>query len=223
MNSEDIIIRKIPDILLEIKEYLQSIELLEIDKKHDDGRINSCFDETTILTKILQNPIFKDKINLPKHRMWYDFLIKDKDDIYIPVNIKSTTTETSDNIGNLSLCLYAYTNHEMDLFKNYTNGKIADILYKKLANQEYNNSTRDYYFIVVNKNNTKQIILNSMLGINIITPNINNLPFQVKWKNNKEPIYKDIESRVKQFIRSINSPNKNWQEKFLDNMRKLTI
>jgi hypothetical protein len=60
--------------------------------------------------------------------------------------------------------------------------KINNILYNKLKNKEYNkNNKKDYYFIILNKTNTDDIIINSIKGLIILTPNINNLPFQVCW------------------------------------------
>jgi hypothetical protein len=65
---------------------------------------------------------------------------------------------------------------------SYENGKMSNILYNKLKNKEYNkNNKKDYYFIILNKTNTDDIIINSIKGLTILTPNINNLPFQVCW------------------------------------------
>ncbi len=59
---------------------------------------------------------------------------------------------------------------------------MSNILYNKLKNKEYNkNNKKDYYFIILNKTNTDDIIINSIKGLTILTPNINNLPFQVCW------------------------------------------
>lgn len=90
-----------------------------------------------------------------------------------PVNIKTTSTLTNDNTGNLSMCVYSYTNENLNI---YENSKMCDILFNKIKNKEYNK--KDYYFIVINKNNSKDIIVNSLT---ILSPNINNLPFQICW------------------------------------------
>ena len=39
--------------------------------------------------------------------MWYDILAFDNMYNWIPINIKTTTTTTSDNTGNLAICVYA--------------------------------------------------------------------------------------------------------------------
>jgi len=45
---------------------------------------------------------------------------------------------------------------------------------EKLRNKQYN------------KNNLNDIIINSVKGLIHLTPNINNLPFQVCWDKNRE-------------------------------------
>ena len=71
------------------------------------------------------------------------------------------------------MCVYSYTNENLNI---YENSKMCDILFNKIKNKEYNK--KDYYFIVINKNNSKDIIVNSLT---ILSPNINNLPFQICW------------------------------------------
>lgn len=143
---------------------------------------------------------------------------------WIPINIKTTTTKTSDNIGNLSICVYAYTDEvlEINSEKSYENGKMSDILFHKLKNKQYNiNNKKDYYFIVLNKTNTTDIIVNSIKGLSILTSNINNLPFQVKWSNNKVFKYENINKRIKLFIDCLQKPKPSWTETFMSNIRTL--
>ena len=82
------------------------------------------------------------------------------------------------------MCVYSYTNENLNIYnkKSYENSKMSDILFNKIKNKEYNkNNKKDYYFIVINKNNSKDIIVNSLKGLTILSPNINNLPFQICW------------------------------------------
>ena len=120
--------------------------------------------------------------------MWYDILAFDYMYGWLPINIKTTTTITSDNTGNLAMCVYAYTNEILDIHrdKSYENGEMSVILYKKLRIKEINiNNKKDYYFIVLNKTDASDIIVNSVKGLTLFTPNINNLPFQVCWNKNR--------------------------------------
>ncbi len=44
----------------------------------------------------------------------------------------------------------------------------------------------DYYFLVINKNNTKDCFYTSLKRIKVLVPNGNNLPFQCDWSKNRE-------------------------------------
>lgn len=212
-------LKRLPLILYIIQYYLQSCSF-ECSYKNNDGRINSNIDEKIIINLLLKK--FSKKIIVAKKRMWYDILVFDSINGWLPVNIKTTTTLTCDNTGNLSMCLYSYTDEILDLNKNYNNGISSNIISKKLEKKEYNkNPKKDYYFIVINKNNTNDIIVNSIKGLNVLTPNINNLPFQICWKKNRTFTYKHINERVKNFIECIKKTKKSWRENFLIEMKKL--
>jgi len=195
-------------------------EIIEFSSYSNDGRINSCMDEDKIIKLLISE--FKDRIIKPKFRMWYDILLFDYLYGWIPVNIKSTTMLTSDNTGNLTMCVYAYTNQILDINKSFENGKMSKILFSKLKNKEYNyKHKKDYYFIVFNKNDSNDIIINSLKGLNILTPNINNLPFQICWNKNRLFIYGKIKDKVKLFIDCLKKPKPSWKETFMTNIRTL--
>ncbi len=214
-------IKRLPLIMYYLQNYLQNIEI-NFSKTNKDGRVNSINDEEKIV-KLLSEK-FDERIQTVKSRMWYDILVYDYFYKWIPVNIKITTTKTNDNAGNLTMCLYAYTNTNIDIYNSYTNGDIHKILYNKLRKKLYNKIyKRDYYFLVLNKNNSNDIIVNSLKGLSVLMPNINNLPFQIKWNNNRTFIYKPIGEIIKMFIKCLQKPKTNWKETFMENMRKLTI
>jgi hypothetical protein len=216
-------LKRLPLILYIIRRYLISKEF-EFSKHNDDGRINSCMDEDEIIKLLIEK--FSNKIKKPKMRMWYDILIFDYIYGWIPCNIKTTSTLTHDNTGNLAMCVYAYTNEYLDIHKNnsYENGKMSNILYNKLKNKEYNkNNKKDYYFIILNKANTNDIIINSIKGLTILTPNINNLPFQVCWNKNRLFKYENIHKKIKLFIDCLQRPKPSWKETFMKNIRQLDL
>jgi hypothetical protein len=216
-------LKRLPLILYIIRRYLISKEF-EFSKHNDDGRINSCMDEDEIIKLLIEK--FSNKIKKPKMRMWYDILIFDYIYGWIPCNIKTTSTLTHDNTGNLAMCVYAYTNEYLDIHKNnsYENGKMSNILYNKLKNKEYNkNNKKDYYFIILNKTNTNDIIINSIKGLTILTPNINNLPFHVCWNKNRLFKYENINKKIKLFIDCLQRPKPSWKETFMKNIRELDL
>ena len=213
--------RHLPNSLLTIKCILQN-RTINLCETSNDGRINSCMDEDEIiriLSEELPNRIYK-----PKARMWYDILVRDFQYGWLPVNIKSTTTLTSDNTGNLAMCVYAYTDEQLDLYKTYQNGRMSKILIEKIIKKDYNyNNKKDYYFVVVNKKNCKDIIVNSVKGLTELTPNINNLPFQVCWNKNRIFKYKHITKSIEILLNALQKPKPSWKESFLNDVRKIIL
>ena len=216
-------LKRLPLVMYKIQKYLKA-QAFQFSNQNEDGRINSCNDEDEVIKLLVKN--FGDKIKKPKIRMWYDILVFDNMYGWLPVNIKTTTLQTSDNTGNLAMCVYAYTNEILNIHKDksYENGKMSAILFDKLKKKEYNkNNKKDYYFIVLNKENNSDIIVNSVKGLSVLTPNINNLPFQVNWSKNREFQYEKISKKIKLFIECLKKPNPSWKETFISNMRKLDL
>jgi hypothetical protein len=216
-------LKHLPVILYIFQNYLKN-KIVKLHNKLKDGRINSVLDEDEIIDLLEEK--YKNYINRPKERNWFDIIIKDYYYGWIPVNIKTSKCSTSDNTGNLAMCVYSYTNEklELNLDKTYNNGEMSKILIEKFKNKKYNKENKkDYYFIVINKNNTQEIIINSVKGLLYLTPNINNLPFQVRWDKNKIFEYKKISKSVKQFVDCLKKPNPSWSEIFLSKIRNINI
>ena len=204
-----------------IKQYLKS-QSIQFSNQSEDGRNNSCNDEHHII-KLLSEK-FQDKIKKSKIRMWYDILAYDYIYGWIPINIKTTTTKTNDNTGNLAMCVFAYTDELLDINneKPYRNGKMSEILLSKLKSKKLNRiSKKDYYFLVLNKLDTNDIIINSLKGLAVLTPNINNLPFQVCWNKNRLFKYENINKKVKLFVDCFQNNKPSWKENFISNIRQL--
>ena len=216
-------IKQLPLIMYKIKKYLL-FNSFKFSDKNEDGRVNSSIDEDEIIKLLIEK--FDNKIKKPKIRMWYDILVFDFMYGWIPVNIKTTTTLTSDNTGNLAMCVYAYTDEILDIYndKSYENNKMSILLFNKLKSKKYNSSNKkDYYFIVLNKINCSDIIINSVKGLTILTPNINNLPFQVNWNKNRIFKYENINKKVKLFIECLQKSQISWKEIFMKNIRTLDL
>tara|TARA_Y100000389_G_scaffold198042_1_gene233834 strand:+ start:261 stop:1049 length:789 start_codon:yes stop_codon:yes gene_type:complete len=214
-------LKQLPLILHIIQKYLKETTV-KFANNNEDGRINSCFDENEVINLITKK--FEKRIKKGKTRMWYDILLFDYLYGWIPVNIKSTETLTSDNTGNLAMCVYAYTDEVLDLNVSYENGKMSKLLCKKLNEKSYNyNYKKDYYFVVLNKKDNSDIIINSVKGLSILTPNINNLPYQVCWYKNRIYKYQNIKNVVKMFIKVLQKPKPSWKETFMINIRLIQL
>jgi hypothetical protein len=214
-------LKRLPLIMYKIQNILQ-IQSFQFSHDNEDGRINSCIDEDGIITILSEN--FGERIKKPKIRMWYDILAFDYLYGWIPINIKTTTTLTCDNTGNLAMCVYSYTDEVLDIHraKSYENGMMSVLLINKLKNKQYNTTPKkDYYFIVMNKTNAQDVIVNSVKGLTILTSNVNNLPFQICWNKNRIFTYGSIKSKVMLFLECLRKPRPSWKEEFMTNIRIL--
>ncbi|WRG10383.1 restriction endonuclease [Helicobacter pylori] len=179
----------IPTQLNEIAEFLKT-NPYNLSQPLQDGRLNSSVNEEEILNTI------KDyfPIQLPKAREWWDFSFK-KNDIFYPVNIKTTTTKTADNLNGKLGIYYALCG----LVPEFNNEIAWEKYFQKLHKDLGKNTNRDYYFLIINKNDPKDIFINSLKGIQTLQPN--NLPLQCKWDNNREIVQRDFDGS-KNFILS---------------------
>ncbi|GAA6952028.1 hypothetical protein VN0387_09680 [Helicobacter pylori] len=173
----------IPTQLNEIAEFLKT-NPYNLFQPLQDGRLNSSVNEEEILNTI------KDyfPIQLPKAREWWDFSFEEND-IFYPVNIKTTTTKTADNL-NCKLGIYYAL---CGLLPEFNNEIAWEKYFQKLHKDLGKNTNKDYYFLIINKNDPKDIFINSLKGIQTLQPNGNNLPFQCKWDDNTEIIQRDFD------------------------------
>lgn len=214
---------RLPNAILNAQKILIN-STFDCDNESKDGRTGSTIDEETIIN-ILTNHIPNNRIKISKNRMWHDLQLYDTHAGWLPVNIKSSKIAgASDNVGTIALCLYTYTSHNINLDKNYNGGKVTPLLLDDLKNRKWNTSpNRDYYFLVVNKNNTNDVIANSILGLSNISPNLHNLPFQVCWRKNREYKRTDIKSAIIELTRLLKKTKLTWQEKLTRGMAELDI
>lgn len=218
----------LPNSIKLIKKILEK-EKINISKNHDDGRRNSCDDEKSIITILLNHKLLKNRIIVQhKPRHWFDILVKDYRYGLLPINLKSSKCKTADNIGNMSSLVHSLTNINLidDYLKFRPNGKMSKIYLKytkDLKNMENKLLKKDYYFIIYNKLND-EVYANSIRGLSNITSNINNLPFQVKWKGDNTSFkYNSIDNITKKINKAIIQTKLTWTEEFLQEMRKIKI
>ncbi|WP_187917388.1 restriction endonuclease [Helicobacter pylori] len=174
----------IPTQLNEIAEFLRT-NPYHLSQPLQDGRLNSSVNEEEILNTIKGN----FPIQLPRAREWWDFSFEENK-IFYPVNLKTTTTKTADNLNGKLGIYYALCG----LLPEFNNEIAWEKYFQKLHKDLGTNTNRDYYFLIINKNDPKDIFINSLKGIQTLQPN--NLPFQCKWDNNREIVQRNfIESK----------------------------
>lgn len=174
----------IPTQLNEIAEFLKT-NPYNLSQPLQDGRLNPSVNEEEILNTIKGN----FPIQLPRAREWWDFSFEENK-IFYPVNIKTTTTKTADNLNGKLGIYYALCG----LLPEFNNEIAWEKYFQKLHKDLGTNTNRNYYFLIINKNDPKDIFINSLKGIQTLQPN--NLPFQCKWDNNREIVQRSfIESK----------------------------
>lgn len=163
--------------LIDVVDYLNQCNLIA-NNEHADGRVNSIADEAVII-KALVEKYGEDNIIEPKVREWFDVRIFGH-----PVQIKSSTYSkgASDNFSSKAAILYALTT----LNEDEVNVRGWQQFEQALLTKSGSNN-RDYYIISMNKDNNT-FMLTSLKQLNKLTPNGNNLPFQIKWKDNTNPV-----------------------------------
>lgn len=175
-----------PTQLTEAVEYLSG--LVTINEDHEDGRVNSIADEETVITLLEEK--YGDAIERPKAREFFDVRI-----FGYPVQIKSSSYSkgASDNFSSKAAVLYALTTlseGEIIKVRGWEQFETALLQHAK----EENN--RDYYIISVNKDD-RCVHLSSLKSLKKLTPNGNNLPFQIKWKDNVETVERTYDEAYK--------------------------
>lgn len=180
-----------PKKLVDISDFLINEEL-SLSSPLNDGRINSSVNESEILKAITK----EFNINEPNSREWFDFSFEDGGEIY-PVNIKVTTTTTADNLNCKLGIYYCLTG----LLPDFSNGINWLSYFNKLHDNLGKYENKDYYFLIVNKNDPKDIFINSLKHIPQLQANGNNLPFQCHWNDNRQVKNRTFDES-KQFILS---------------------
>lgn len=166
-----------PTKLVEVVEFLNSTSIT-VSEKYGDGRFNSIDDEDTIIDLLTQK-YGEENVEKPFERNWWDVKV-----FGYPLNIKSSKYgSAADNFSSKAAILYALTDLPEDKVNVQSWKKFQDAL----KNHSSNDNHRDYYIFSLNKV-TNEVHLTSLKTLNKLTPNGNNLPFQIKWKDNITPV-----------------------------------
>lgn len=176
--------KTLPKILTDIVEFLKTAQIQISEKVEGEGRGGSLKDEGTIKRLLQSHTKFKDYVFDVPPRRFGDMLVKDyKSDMLYVVNIK-TSIGSSDNATSKMGILYAFTDLTYDELPGSMNWKKFDKLLKERAADI---PDKDYYFLCVDKNDTKNIIIRGCKQINCYGENANpsNL-LQINWSKEKD-------------------------------------
>lgn len=173
----------LPNLLNDIVSFLKN-QNLQLSKQSRDGRFNSVLNEDEIFRLLETNFTIKQ----PNMRDWLDFSF-DENDVFYPVNIKVSTTKTADNL-NCKLGIYYALTGKIPSFSNGVSWEE----YFKILSENLELNSKDYYFLIINKDIPRDVFATSLKSLESILPNGNNLPFQAKWDDNRKLKNRDYES-----------------------------
>jgi|21_taG_2_1085346.scaffolds.fasta_scaffold02007_4 hypothetical protein len=195
----------------EVENFLKSQQVV-LCKESRDGRVNSQKDEDIIIE--LLNEHYADYIVIPEARHWFDIMHKQTK---TPINIKSTSMAGTDNASNFLSLLYCFTDLKIkpERRANKTKDWKELVTWLKNNTSKVHENNRDYWFLVVSKNNTKEVFWNSLKKLPSPTLNPSNMPFQVNWEKNKNICQRTHEESLVLYYKLVHNGIKkiinNWE------------
>ncbi|WP_341462747.1 restriction endonuclease [Helicobacter trogontum] len=193
----------LPQMLLEMVDFLRTQNFTPSIQSRD-GRKNSASDEEQIL-RLLES---KFPINCANVRDWVDFSFSENGQFY-PVNIKVSTMKTADNLNCKLGIYYALTGKE-PTFGNGINWKE----YLTILRHDLKENDRDYYFLIISKNDTKDIFGTSLKCLESIVSNGDNLPFQANWDKNRQITPRDFKEAEEFLLSKLGESLKKRAERY---------
>jgi hypothetical protein len=149
-----------------------------LSRSNRDGRVASSSDEGIIIQHLKSKGF---DILEPPSRAWYDLLVT-SEGVKYPINIKTSKLNSNDNVQCKLGIYYAVTG----IWPTFQNEISWGNFFEKIGKDLNKNIHGDYYFLVVGKDDTRDVIATSLKQIGTLVPNGNNLPFQCRWGTNRE-------------------------------------
>jgi len=167
----------IPIAITEIQDFIAE-SALSLTRNQRDPRIDSATNEDEIISLIQS----KFEVERPGMRAWYDLKKNDGTNAY-PINIKVSNLHGNDNVQCKLGIYYSLTG----VWPSFRNEISWENFFQKLSSDMTTDTSADYYFLVVNKENPSDVIATSLKSLQTLVPNGNNLPFQCHWGSNRLP------------------------------------
>jgi len=210
-----------PSILEDIVIFLKEYNITISENVEGEGRGGSLKDEGTIKKALMESDKFKDNIIDEKARSFGDIIVLDYDGVTRhPVNIK-TSIGSSDNSFSKGGTVFAFTNlHDTMIPKSMNFDKMNTLIKNNNIDVP---STKDYWYLCINKKDPSKVIVRGMKQINNWVININpSNVLQINWNKEKntdpkiqsyEEAYNNILGGVKKSLNSFwnNIPDE-WKE-----------
>ena len=174
-----------PRVLVEIEDFLQYNEV-ELSISGRDGRLDSAGAEEAIFEKLKASGRWNvSSPNETGHtRAWYDMKVIEGMTEYF-VDIKVSNFSSADNTNAKKATYYLLTGLSPEGVPDQDGP-----FFESMRANDNPDEDRDYYYLVVNKNNPRDAFLCSLKTLTQVTSNPSNLPFQANWDKNRDAIYR---------------------------------
>lgn len=174
----------VPQILIDIQEYLKQFRIQISDAVEGEGRGGSLKDEGSIKSALMSHETFQYHVIDEKARKFGDMVVLDynKNTQYV-VNIK-TSIGSTDNAFSKAGVVYALTDLAPETIPKAMNfAKMDELIQKNRAHIP----GRDYWFLCVDKNDSSNVMVRGAKQVRHWIVNINpSNVMQIDWKKEKK-------------------------------------
>ena len=221
--AKSVIAGGMPPILFDIQNHLREVGIQINEKVEGEGRGGSLKDEGTIKKVLMEHDVFKKHVIDEKARGMGDITVLDYDETTIHVvNIKTSIGSTDNCFSKIGF-VYALTSLKPDELPKTMNY----LQMNDLINQhKCDDPMKDYWFLCVDKTDSKNVMVRGAKQINCWIVNINpSNVLQINWKKEKtmEPVQRTWDEAYDVMMggvkKSINGFVKNIPEDWLENKK----
>ena len=162
----------IPQSLQDVEKYLRESTIRLV--TGGDARTNSSQSEQAVV-QLIQNAnqwqVYSPHLDAGHNRHWYDVRI---DDYYVDVKVSGFAG--NDNTNAKKAIYYLLTGKDPGCVDD-----AAAVFFEQMRKNENKDEVRDYYYLVVNKSDVKDVFFVSLKGLAHAAAAPNNPPFQTNW------------------------------------------
>jgi len=209
---------KYPKIIIRIENILKDfMEKERFHKKNKDGRINSIYDEKTVI-RLLKKHYGESYIFKPiSSRHWYDVKISSSHNYWIPCNIKVSKGGTDNALCKKAIVYSLSTLEEDEIPKKMSFNKMIELIQKNKKNMR--NCHKEYFYIYVDKKDGS-ILVRSICDIQNYVSNPQNW-LQINWAKEKRVILPSDLENIDEVYNKIRSILGGSLKKLIDSSDKL--
>ena len=130
----------------------------------------------------------------------FDLSIESENEFY-PISLHPTILrwKENDNLNCKWGIYYALTGEK----QNFVDEEISWNKFLNLLKKDAKENDQDYYFLVINRENSSEVFWNSLKQINLLVTNGQILPFKCCWNKNKSRVTRNFEDAKKFLMKNL--------------------